>query len=595
MRRTHYCGALRAAEAGEQVVLAGWVSRRRDLGGLIFVDLRDRSGIVQLAFDPIRNPAAYPVADKLRSEYVVAARGVVSIRLPEARNPALPTGDVELWPDELVVLNESRTPPLSVSEEAAADEALRLRYRYLDLRRPQMVRAFGLRHRITQATREYFDRRGFFEVETPMLTRSTPEGARDFLVPSRVNRGSFYALPQSPQLFKQLLMVGGVDRYFQIARCFRDEDLRADRQPEFTQIDVEMSFVAEPEIMALTEGLMLEILERVGLHLVPVPFARLTYAETMESFGTDRPDTRFGMRLTDLSRHAAAGEMPAFRQELAAGGEVRGIVAPGLAGASRKTLDEYQEKARAWGAPGLGSVHFGEAGPRSYLSRYYSQDQLRSWGEQARAKDGDLLLVVAGPKNTARTALGQLRLLLGEQLGLIPPGELAFTWVTEFPLLEWSDEQGRLVAVHHPFTAVDPGDRGLLQTNPLSVRARAYDLVLNGTELGGGSIRNHRRDLQMQVFAALGMPAEEAEARFGFLLEALDYGAPPHGGIALGLDRLVMMLAGFGSIRDCIAFPKTSSASCLLTGAPAAVDAGQLADLGLRTADRTPDRAQNCS
>ncbi|MDP2873658.1 MAG: aspartate--tRNA ligase [Bacillota bacterium] len=583
MPRTHYCGIMRGADAGEAVVLAGWVARRRDLGGLIFVDLRDRSGTVQVVFDPSENAGAHAVAGRLRAEYVVAVSGRVAERDPASRNRALPTGDIEIRPVEVEVLAESLTPPFYLTDEPAADETLRLRYRYLDLRRPAQNRNLALRHRITQVIRRYFDRHDFLEIETPSLTRSTPEGARDFLVPSRLSRGAFYALPQSPQLFKQLLMVAGFDRYFQIARCFRDEDLRADRQPEFTQIDVEMSFVAEEQVMAVTEGLMLEILERSDTRLARVPFPRITYAEAMARYGTDRPDMRFGMELKDVSALVLDGgtPAPAFCQATTGGGEVRAIVVAGGAGTSRKVLDGYAAEVARFGLGGLGSVHFADGGPRTSLSRFYAPEILERWRTEVAAETGDLLLIAAGPASKVRAALGQLRLHVARERGVIPDRELAFVWVTEFPLLEMSEQEGRLVAVHHPFTAVHPEDRALLATDPAAARARAYDLVLNGVELGGGSIRNYRRDQQMGLFEALGMSEAEAEQRFGFLLEALDYGAPPHGGIALGLDRMVMMLAGLDSIRDCIAFPKTSSGSCLLTGAPAPASAEQVKELGL--------------
>jgi aspartyl-tRNA synthetase len=565
------------------VVLAGWVARRRDLGGLIFVDLRDRTGVVQVVFDPSENPAAHAAAGRLRAEYVVAVSGRVALREPGSRNSALPTGDVEIRPHEIEVLNESETPPFYLTDESAADETLRLRYRYLDLRRPAQSRNFALRHRISQVVRRYFDRHDFLEIETPSLTRSTPEGARDFLVPSRLSRGEFYALPQSPQLFKQLLMVAGFDRYFQIARCFRDEDLRADRQPEFTQVDVEMSFVSEEQVMSITEGLMLEILERSDTRLARVPFPRIKYSEAMARYGSDRPDMRFGMELQDLAGFAVAGPtpMPAFAGALASGGEVRAMVVPGGAGTSRKSLDGYAAETARFGVTGLSFVHFEPSGPRTPLSRFYGDDLLENWRAGLGASVGDLLVIGAGAKDKVRAALGHLRLYIARERELIPAHELAFVWVTEFPLMEVNEQEGRLVAVHHPFTAVHPGDLELLATDPTRARARAYDLVLNGVELGGGSIRNHRRGQQMRIFELLDMTPSEAEQRFGFLLEALDYGAPPHGGIALGLDRMVMMLAGLDSIRDCIAFPKTSSGTCLLTGAPAPVAPAQLAELGL--------------
>lgn len=579
--RTDYCGTLRAGDIGHHVVLAGWVAKRRDLGGLIFIDLRDRTGLIQLVFDPAENPAVHAIAERLRSEYVIGVSGVVSRRDPAVRNANLPTGDLEIRPTAVEILNESKTPPFYLTDEPAADEALRLRYRYLDLRRLPMARSFALRHQVAKIARDYFDRLGFLEVETPSLTRSTPEGARDFLVPSRVNRGQFYALPQSPQIFKQLLMVAGFDRYYQLARCYRDEDLRADRQPEFTQIDVEMSFVDEEAVMRTTEGLLREIVERTDGRPLRVPFQRMTYDQAMARYGSDRPDLRFGLELQDLNALVAMAPMPIFQEVLREGGEVRGIVVPGGAGASRKKIDGYADQTARFGAKGLGWVHFEPDGPRTSLTKFYAPEQLTAWGTATGARTGDLLLLLAGRADVVRPALGHLRLQIASELGLTGGDDLAFLWVTDFPLLEAGDSPGRLNAVHHPFTAVKPDDAALLGVAPLACRARAYDVVLNGVELGGGSIRNHRREDQMDLFDAMGITEDEATARFGFLLEALTYGAPPHGGVALGLDRIVMMLGGLQSIRDCIAFPKTTSGGCLMTGAPATVDRSQLAELGI--------------
>ncbi|MDR7483415.1 MAG: aspartate--tRNA ligase [Armatimonadota bacterium] len=580
--RSHMCGELRPAHAGQRVRLAGWVQRRRDLGGLIFLDLRDREGVVQVVVDPRAAPDAGVTAGTVRSEYVVGVEGVVARRPAGTENRRLPTGDVEVRAEALRVLAPSLVPPFAPGDDGGVDEAVRLRYRFLDLRRPRMYRNLLLRHRVALATRRVLDRLGFLEVETPMLIRSTPEGARDFLVPSRLHRGHFYALPQSPQLFKQLLMVAGIDRYFQIVRCFRDEDLRADRQPEFTQIDLEMSFVSQDDVLAVTEEMVAAVVEEAAGVRVARPFPRLSYAEAVRRYGTDKPDLRIGVEIVDLTDLAAAGGVERFRAAVSAGGVVRGLRAAGLAGVTRREVEAWGAVATAAGLEGLATVALGPAGPRGALARHMGPGELEALRVRFGAGDGDLLLVAAGPEARVAAALGRLRLLVAERGGWQPePTELRFAWILEFPLLEYSPEERRHVAVHHPFTAPLDEDRPLLDTAPARVRAKAHDLVLNGLEVAGGSIRIHERSLQERLFALLGITPEEARARFGFLLDALQYGAPPHGGIAFGLDRFVMALAGEHTIREVIAFPKTASAVDLLTGAPSPVDASVLRELHL--------------
>jgi len=568
-----FCGSLRPAHIGRRVELCGWVRRRRDLGGVVFVDLRDREGIVQVVFrDDLRAQA-----ETLSPEDVVRVVGTVVAR--ENPNPQLPTGLVEIAAEELAILNRAETPPFVVEDKVKASEELRLRYRFLDLRRPEMMANLLLRDRITFEIRRYFHELGFVEVETPILTRSTPEGARDFLVPSRLSPGKFYALPQSPQLFKQLLQVAGLGRYVQIARCFRDEDLRADRQPEFTQVDVEASFVTEEDIFALLEGLFARIFPLVGIQ-PPNPFPRLTYKQAMERFGSDRPDLRFGLELLELAPVAASCGFPPLR-EAAATGRVKGIVVPQGARFSRKELDELGEMARSYGLPGLVWMKKAPEGLASSAKKALGEEGIAAFLECSHAQEGDLLLVAGGEEKPVLVALGQLRLACAAKLGLVAKDRYAFLWVTDFPLLEWDQESERFYACHHPFTAPNPDDVALLATAPEKVRARAYDVVLNGVELGGGSIRIHDQNLQKQVFACLGIGEQEAQQKFGFLLEAFRYGAPPHGGIALGLDRLVMIMAGRESIRDVIAFPKTTAGNCLLTDAPNVVDQQQLDELHL--------------
>lgn len=581
-KRSQMCAEVGKGDVGKTVTVMGWAQRRRDLGNLIFVWLRDRTGIVQIVFDSSRNPELFDKAVSIRQEYVLAVRGEVTARTPENVNPQLATGEVEVLARELKILSESETPPFAFDDDNVS-EALRLKYRYLDLRRPDRQRVLMMKHAVTRSVREFLDGEGFIDLETPILTLSTPEGARDYLVPSRVFPGRFFALPQSPQLFKQLLMVAGFDRYYQIAKCFRDEDLRADRQPEFTQIDIEMSFVDEEDVYDVTERMFRKMFKDVLDVELPEHFPRLTYREAMARYGSDKPDTRFGVEIADVGGLAARSGFKVFRDTMEQGGSVRALCAPGAAASfSRKELDRLTEFVRTYKAKGLAYLMLEADGKvRSSFAKFLGEGEVEAFCQALGAKAGDALFFVADKPAVAAVALGQLRLEIGRKLGLIDESRFNFLWVTEFPMLEYDEEQGRYVAQHHPFCSPVDEDIPLMETHPEQVRAKAYDIVLNGTELASGSIRIHSNDLQQKVFRMLGFTPEQAQERFGFLLNAFKYGPPPHGGIAPGLDRIVMLMAGCDSIRDTIPFPKVQSSGCLMTEAPGVVDAKQLQELHL--------------
>ncbi|MGC8809084.1 MAG: aspartate--tRNA ligase [bacterium] len=583
LKRTCYCGQISNQHIGQEVILMGWVHRRRDLGGLVFIDLRDREGIVQVVFNPEINATAHEKSASLRSEYVIAVRGKVVPRPPGTENPQIPTGNLEVQAEELRILNESNPPPFPIDEDREIAENIRLKYRYLDLRRPKMQKNIILRDRAARSIRRYLQSHGFLEIETPFLTKSTPEGARDYLVPSRVNPGQFYALPQSPQLFKQILMISGFDRYFQIVRCFRDEDLRADRQPEFTQIDIEMSFIDREDIYSLIEGMMQALFQDTLGVTVPIPFPRLTYEQSMSLYGVDNPDLRFGLELREVTPIFNSTEFTIFAETLKRGGIIKGLKVP--KSLSRKDLDELNEFVKEAGAKGLIWLRAGEEGWPAVsgpLAKFLKERELASLKETFHPEPGEVLLFISEATKIVNEVLARLRQKLAKQLNLIPENKFAFVWITDFPLLEYDEVEGRFTAKHHPFTSPLEEDLPLLNAAPEKVRAKAYDLVLNGSEVGGGSLRIYQREIQSLLFEKLGISKEEAQKKFGFLLEALEYGAPPHGGIAFGFDRLVMILAGADSIRDVIAFPKTQKATDLMTEAPSPVDSRQLAELSIR-------------
>lgn len=582
-KRTHTCGELRIGDIGKRVTLNGWVDVRRDLGGVIFIDLRDRYGKTQVVFNPQRHEGAHQMAKELRNEFVIAVAGIVERRPEGTDNPDLPTGVVDVLAEDLQILSRADTPPFPIDDSVDAGEDLRLKYRYLDLRRPVLQHNMLFRHRLYQLVHRYFDERGFVEIETPVLMKSTPEGARDYLVPSRVHRGKFYALPQSPQTYKQILMVSGFDRYMQIVKCFRDEDLRADRQPEFTQIDVEMAFVEESDVRELTEGLMQRMLKELKGIDIQLPLPRLTYREAMEQYGSDKPDIRFGMKLGCVNELVRDSGFKVFSERVKQGGTVAGFIVPGGASSTRNQMDNLVDYAKTLGAGGLVYIKWTANGPESPSEKFLGKELLERIITQLGGTQGDLALLVSDTWTRAYTILGTLRLDMGRRMNLIDEEKFALLWVTEFPLLEYDEEEKRFVAVHHPFTSPHPDDIAMLESNAANARARAYDLVLNGTEIAGGSIRIHDQGLQRKMFALMGIDEEEANRKFGFLLTAFRYGAPPHGGIAFGFDRIVMLLTGMKSIRDVMAFPKTASAVSLMDEAPSEVDEKQLRDLHIRT------------
>ncbi len=583
MQRTVYCGEVSNQMENQKIILNGWVNKRRDHGGLIFVDLRDRSGIIQVVFNEELSKETLEVAESIRTEYVLAIKGRVVARAAEAVNDKMATGEIEVICDEIEVLNKAKTPVFEISDDVKVDENIRLKHRYLDLRRPEMQQNMILRHQVTMEMRKFLDAKGFLEIETPMLTKSTPEGARDYLVPSRVNPGEFFALPQSPQIFKQILMVSGMEKYFQIARCFRDEDLRADRQPEFTQLDMEMSFVKQEDIISLIEEMMGQIFSSTLDRTLADSFPIITYQDAMTRYGSDSPDLRFGMELTSISDLVAESEFKVFASVVKNGGQIKGIKAPGCATYSRRDVDALMEVTSTYGAKGLAWIAYGAEGIKSPIKKFLSDEEMAGIKERMGAEEGDLLLFVADSPSVVAAALGALRLEFGRRLGLMDQDELNFCWVVDFPLFEYDEESSRYVAIHHMFTAPKDEDLSLLESDPLAVRAKAYDLILNGIELGGGSIRIHQKEMQQKIFDLIGFTKEEAIEKFGFMLDAFEYGAPPHGGVAFGLDRMIMLMRNCDSIRDVIAFPKTQSASDLMVNAPSPVVEKQLEELFIKT------------
>ncbi|MFL1674529.1 aspartate--tRNA ligase [Paenibacillus dendritiformis] len=592
MYKTHSCGDITKARIGETVTLNGWVQRRRDLGGVLFVDLRDRTGLVQIVFNPEFSTRAHEIADRLRNEFVVAVSGQVVMRDAETVNPNLPTGDVEVRVTDIEILNGAKNPPFFIEDGIEIDESLRLRYRYLDLRRPEMQRTLKLRSKASKVIRDFLDDQEFVEVETPILTKSTPEGARDYLVPSRVHPGEFFALPQSPQLFKQLLMVSGLERYYQIARCFRDEDLRADRQPEFTQVDIETSFLSEEQLQGMMEQLMVRLFKTtIGVD-IPTPFQRITYQEAMEKYGSDKPDLRFGLELVDVCDLVANSGVKVFGSVIEKGGVVKVLNAKGCGTWSRKDIDDLGPYAARYGAKGLAWIQVKDGEFRGPIVKFMSEEEIAALRERTGAEDGDLLLFSADTRKVVYDVLGNLRLYIGRRLNLIDDSVFKFAWVVDFPLLDYDEDEKRYVAAHHPFTRPKEEDLHLFDSDPGQIRAQAYDLVLNGYEVGGGSLRIYKRDVQEKMFTALGFSPEEAQEKFGFLLNAFEYGTPPHGGIALGLDRLIMLLAGRTNLRETIAFPKTASAVDLMMDAPNVVEPAQLEQLHIKSAVKKKDKKE---